>query len=145
MSHTAALSTPAEVRPGRGIQIGLWVAQILLALAFGMAGAMKATTPYDQLAAAMSWVPYAPEALVRFIGISEIAGALGLVLPALTRIQPRLTPLAAALLAIVMVLAAATHAWFAEWSGIGVNAVLGGLAAFVAWGRTVRAPIASRG
>lgn len=144
MSTFAAVSTPAESRPGRGIQISLWIVQVLLALSFGMTGAMKAMTPYDALAASMAWVAHVPEALVRFIGVAELAGAIGLVLPALARIQPRLTPLAAAGLVIVMVLAAGTHASLGEWGAIPVNLVLGGLAAFVAWGRTMKAPIAPR-
>jgi hypothetical protein len=74
-------------------------------------------------------------ATVRFIGIVELAAALGLILPAVTGIAPILTPLAATGLAVVMVLAAITHVRRKEPSGIAVNAVLFALAVFVAWGR----------
>lgn len=120
----------------------LWILQILLAAAFGMAGVMKLTTSIDDLLAmGMAWVTYTPEGLVRFIGVAEAAGAVGLILPAALRIQPKLTPLAAALLALVMVLAAIMHGSHAEWPAVPPNVVLGALAAFVAWGRWSKAPI----
>lgn len=138
------MTSIATTAPSKPLHYGLWVVQILLALAFGMAGVMKATTPLDQLGAAMSWVQAVPGWLVRFIGVSELAGALGLILPAATRIRPVLTPVAAAALVLVMILAAVTHVALGEPEALPVNVVLGGLAAFVAWGRAKRAPIASR-
>lgn len=140
----ANVSTTTTTSGSRGLSIGLWVVQALLAFAFLGAGLMKLTTPHEALAAQMTWVADAPSFLPRFIGASEVAGALGLILPSLTRIQPRLTPIAAALLATVMVLASATHALYGEWGMIGANAVLGGLAAFVAWGRSGPAAITAR-
>ena len=92
----------------------------------------------------MKFVEYTPILVVRFIGISELAGAVGLILPALTRIKPALTPLAAALLGVVMVLAVGVHIFEGDFAGIVAPVVLGGLSAFVAWGRTKRAPIAAR-
>jgi len=74
--------------------------------------------------------------LVRFIGVVELAGALGVILPAATRIQPRLTPLAAAGLATIMVLAIPFHLMRGELKEIVINLALGGLAAFVACGRS---------
>jgi putative oxidoreductase len=124
--------------------IALWIVQLLLAAAFGMAGFMKATAPMADLAASMGWPADLPPALVRFIGVSELAGAIGLVLPALTRIKPALTPLAAAGLVVVMALAALFHVVRGEFSAIPINFVLGALAAWVAWGRTSRVPIAPR-
>jgi putative oxidoreductase len=124
--------------------ISLWVVQVLLAFAFGMAGVMKTTTPIAELAAKMVWPGVVPEAMVRFIGVSEFAGALGLVLPAATRIKPSLTALAGAALALVMVLAAGFHVMRAEWFALPINLTLGALAAFVAWGRFKKAPIAAR-
>lgn len=127
------------------MRIALWTVQVLLALAFLGAGTMKLTSPIPDLLAAGMW--YADDAggwLIRFIGLSELLGAVGLVLPAATRILPWLTPLAGAGLATVMVLAMGTHASAGEWGALPVNAVLGGLAAFVAWGRAVKAPIPPR-
>ncbi len=129
--------------PSRALNISLWIAQILLALLFGFAGSMKATKPIDELALNMPWVLVVP-GLVRFIGVSEFLGALGLVLPSVTRVQPKLTPIAAAALVLVMVLAAGFHALRGEWSAIVGNVILGGIAAFVAWGRIRKAPITSR-
>lgn len=129
---------------GKGLHVGLWVAQVLLAVAFGMAGAMKAFTPIGELAGSLPWVSEVPAALVRFIGASELAAALGLVLPAATRIRPGLTVLAAGGLVLVMVLAAIFHLMRGEAGALPVNVLLGGLAAFVAWGRARKAPIPAR-
>lgn len=128
----------------KGLHIALWVVQGLLAATFLAAGLMKATAPIEQLQASMPWVGGAMGQLVRFIGAVEILGGLGLLLPAATRIKPWLTPLAALGLTTVMVLAAATHISRGESRVVGINAILGGLAAFVAWGRARKAPIPAR-
>ncbi len=118
--------------------------QALLGVVFATGGLMKATQPIPELAAMMVWPGELPPALVRFIGLAELAGALGLVLPALTRIKPRLTPLAATGLALITVLAAVFHLWRGEPQVLPVNLVFGGLAALIAWGRWKRAPIPAR-
>lgn len=130
--------------PSKILNIALWAAQLLLAIAFGMAGFLKSTQPIDALAPQMEWVAAVPVWLVRLIGVSELAGAAGLVLPALTRIKPALTPLAAAGLVAVMVLASLFHVTRGELGALPVNAVLGGIAAFIAWGRHSKIPIRSR-
>jgi uncharacterized membrane protein YphA (DoxX/SURF4 family) len=139
-------STLSRVTPSgsTALHVTLWLAQLLLALAFGMAGIMKSTQPVAELAVAMSWTGDVPAGLVRFIGASELAAALGLVLPAATRIRPLLTPLAAIGLAIVMVLASLFHISRGEWFALPLNLVLGSLAAFVAWGRLRKVPIFPR-
>jgi hypothetical protein len=110
-----------------------------------MAGVMKVGAPLAQLGAKMAWVNAVPAGLVRFIGASELAGALGLVLPASTRIKPSLTPLAALGIVLIMVLAAGFHISRGEAAqGVPMNLILGGLAAFVAWGRWKKAPISPR-
>ncbi len=139
------MSRSATTLPGStAIHVTLWIVQLLLAAAFGMAGVMKATQPIADLATALGWPGDLPAGLVRFIGASELAGALGLVLPSATRIRPLLTPLAAIGLVIVMVLAAVFHVSRGEWFALPSNVVLGGLAAFVAWGRLRKAPIFPR-
>lgn len=120
---------------------GLWVAQLLAAAAFLMAGSMKAFTPGEELIAAGMAEPIG---LLRVAGFSELAGALGLVLPAGLRIKPLLTPLAAALLTLVMVLAMITHLFAGDFAGIVPPMVLGSLTAFIAWGRLTKAPIAAK-
>lgn len=128
----------------KGLNIALWVVQAMLAFAFGMAGFMKSTTPLDQLAVKMAWVGYTPGAVVRFIGVCELLGAIGLIVPAATRIKPQLTPLAAVGLVTIMVLAAGVHTTHGEAAVTPVNFVIGALAAFVAWGRFKKAPIQPR-
>jgi len=139
---TAATASSA---PSKGLHIALWIVQVLLGLAFLMAGSGKATQPIADLAVRMPWAAHVPEALVRFIGTSEILGGLGLILPAATRIMPKLTGFAGIGLVTVMVLASAFHLSRGEAMALPVNFVLGGLAAFVAWGRLKKAPIAPRG
>lgn len=132
--------------PKRALHISLWIAQCVLALAFGMAGIMKVTTPIAELAAKLPWTAEVPLALVRFIGTAELLGAVGLILPAATRIRPGLTALAAAGLVTVMALALSFHAMRGELAQAApINLVLGGLAAFVAWGRFRKAPVRARG
>lgn len=130
--------------PSKALHIGLWVVQVVLGFMFLAGGSMKATQPISELAAQMVWADAIPEALVRFIGVSEILGGLGLVLPAASRIKPLLTPLAGLGLAVIMLLAALFHLARAEFGAIGMNVVLGGFAAFVAWGRAKKAPISPR-
>jgi putative oxidoreductase len=126
------------------MKYGLWIVQVLLALAFLAAGFMKLTMPVDQLAQNMVWVSDVPVWLLRFIGLAELTGGLGLILPALTRIQPQLTPLAGTGLAQVQILAIGFHLIRGEFSYTVVNMVLLALAAFVAYGRWQVAPIAPR-
>jgi uncharacterized membrane protein YphA (DoxX/SURF4 family) len=141
-SSTDSLAAPPR---SRGLHIALWVVQILLAVMFGMAGFMKATQPMDQLAKSIPWTPVVGMPLTRFIGVSEFAGALGLILPAATRIMPRLTGIAAAALTLVMILALGYHVMHGEYQVLPIPGTLGCLAAFVTWGRLVKAPISPRG
>ncbi len=133
------------VQASKGWTIGLWVAQALLAGMFLMAGATKLMSGSAELVAmGMGWAENAPFLLIKFIGFAEVAGALGLILPAATRIMPNLTKLAAAGLAVIMVLAAGLHITRGEFEVVPVNVILFALAAFVIWGRTNKAPIAPR-
>ncbi len=126
------------------MRIALWIVQVLIGLAFVGAGFMKVSTPYAELATQMAWVSAVPAGLVLFIGVAEIAGGLGVILPAATRIQPYLTPLAAAGLVLIMLFAAIFHLIRGEFGGIIPNIILMALAGFVAYGRYKLAPIASR-
>ena len=117
------------------MNVFLWIVQVGLAAAFILAGVMKSTQPKEKLQPNLPWVEDFPLSTIRLIGIAELLGGIGLILPAVTGIAPILTPIAAACLAFVMVLAAATHIRRKEPSGVVVNAVLFALAVFVAWGR----------
>lgn len=145
-THVSTLSnsTATSATRSRALRASLWAVQGLLALAFGFAGITKALMPLSEAAKSIPWIPDVPAALVRFIGTAELLAAVGLVLPALTRIRPRLTPFAASGLVAVMMLASLFHLTRGEPQGVVINAVLGALAAFVAWGRFRVAPIAAR-
>lgn len=113
----------------------LWILQGVLAVMFAMSGMMKTFLPREKLTGILPWVGDFATGTVRFIGVAEFAGALGLILPAVTGIAPILTPVAAAALAIVMVSTVVVHARRKEPSAIAVNAVLLMLCLIVAWGR----------
>jgi uncharacterized membrane protein YphA (DoxX/SURF4 family) len=108
---------------------------------FLMAGFTKVSQPIDQLSKMLPWASQVPEALVRFIGVSELLGGLGLLLPAALRIKPALTVWAALGLVIVMLLASIFHISRGEYSAIGMNVIIALIAAFIAWGRSKKAPI----
>ena len=108
----------------------LWIAQGILAALFLFAGGMKLAMP----AAALAAQSHLPGAFMKFIGIAETLGALGLVLPGLFHIRERLTSLAAAGLAIIMVGAVVTTIVLGQ-PGAVVPGIVGVLAAYVAWGR----------
>jgi hypothetical protein len=126
----------------RGWHWTLWGLQILVAAFFLMAGFTKAAQPLADLPAMMPWVSDVPAWLVRFIAYSEIAGALGLILPAATRILPPLTAFAALGLATVMVLASGFH--LARGEPIAMQLVVAAVAGVIAWGRLKKAPIPPR-
>ena len=109
----------------------LWTVQGLLAALFLFAGLMKLAMPYDP-AMAMGF----PEWFLRFIGVAETLGALGLVLPGLTRIAIHLTSLAAAGLVVIMVGATATTGALGGIEAAAIPAVVGVLCAVVAYQRS---------
>jgi uncharacterized membrane protein YphA (DoxX/SURF4 family) len=117
------------------MNVALWIFQAVLAVAFVLAGVMKSTQPKEKLQPNLPWVEDFSLGTIRLIGVAELLGGIGLILPAVTGIAPILTPIAAACLAFVMVLAAVTHIRRKEPSGVVVNAVLFALTVFVAWGR----------
>ena len=119
------------------MNIALWVAQILLAAMFGMAGVMK-TSQTAKAQAQLPWAKDRSDGFVRFVGTSELLGALGLVLPLLTGILPWMTVLAAAGLLLIQLLAIFTeHLPKKEFNVIPINLVLLTLSLFVVIGRWV--------
>ncbi len=129
----------------KGANIGIWAAQVIGAALFIMSGAFKLFTPIPELAAMMPWAGEYSAGFVRFIGVVDIAGGLGLLLPSLTRIMPRLTVIAAAACVLLQVLAIGFHAMRGEFDVLPLNAVYIALALIVLWGRGRKAPIAPRG
>lgn len=136
-------STPSS---SRSWHIGLWVAQIVLFVLFGAPGIMKTfMDPAALPPMGIAWATDVPVWFLRFIGICELAGALGMILPAATRILPFLTPLAALGFVTIQVLAIGFHAFRGETSQVlPMNLVFLALSLLVLWGRTRKAPIASR-
>jgi len=128
-----------DQRPGRASTV-LWIVQVLLAALFLFAGGMKLVMPTEALTAGTPL----PGLFLRFIGVAEVLGALGLVLPGLLRIQPWLTPLAAAGLVIIMIGATVVTITTVGAAAALMPAVTGILAAFVAYGRSRLAPHRSR-
>jgi len=125
----------------KAMNIALWIVQILLALAFVMAGTMKATQPAEKLAGRMKWVNALRPQIVQLIGILEVLGAIGLILPVVTGIWPWLTPVAAIGLVLTMIGAMILHTRRGEFPNLSTNLVLLILAAFVAVGRFAVGPL----
>ena len=114
----------------------LWIAQIVAAALFGLAGAMKTTlSPENLVSKGMSWAGRYPAGSVKIVGWVEILGAMGLILPQLWNIAPILTPLSALGCAIIMLLAAIDHLKNGENKNIFMNIVLLALCIYIAWGR----------
>jgi DoxX-like family len=118
------------------VSVALWMVQGLLAALFLFAGGAKLVLPLDQMTGPVAL----PGWFLRFLGVAEVLGALGLVLPGLLRIRTGLTPLAAAGLVIIMI-GATVVTLVGGMVGVALmNVVVGLLAAFVAYGRWRLAP-----
>ena len=118
----------------------LWTVQLLLAALYLFAGGFKAFGPAEMLMQNGGGPVQFPLAFIRFIGYCELAGALGLILPTLLRIQPRLTPLAASGLVIIMIGAVVVTIMGGSIAGAIVPAIVGVLAAIVAYNRSSHEP-----
>ncbi len=118
----------------------LWILQVVLGAFFLMTGSGKAFMSWESLQR-IPWIDGASHGLLMFIGWSEILGGIGLILPAATKVKPMLTPLAAAGLTVVMILATGFHARRGEYALMSLTVVLGAVAAFIAYGRVVLKPI----
>jgi uncharacterized membrane protein YphA (DoxX/SURF4 family) len=122
------------------INLALWIVQGLLAALFLFAGGMKLVTPIEEMTKQMPVQLPMPGVFLRFIGVAEIAGALGLILPGLLHIRPGLTPLAAAGLVVIMVGAVGLGLVIGDAAATLIPLLVGLLAAFVAYGRRRLAP-----
>jgi uncharacterized membrane protein len=124
----------------KGLSRVAWLLQVLLAVFFALgSGAPKLLVPADQLPMP---IPL-PQAFLWFIGVCEVLGGLGLLLPALTRVRPALTPRAAACLAVLTVCATAYQLLAHQPESAVFALILGGLAAFVAYARWRLVPLTS--
>jgi DoxX-like protein len=122
----------------------LWIVQVLLALLFLFTGGIKLVLPLEMLTEQSPL----PGWFVRFLGVVEVLGAIGLILPGLLRVRPGLTPLAACGLVVIMVGATViTLAGVVPGGGLApalIPLVVGLLSAFVAYGRWRLAPQSER-
>jgi uncharacterized membrane protein YphA (DoxX/SURF4 family) len=109
----------------------LWIVQALLAAVFLFAGGMKLVLPIESMTQQIAL----PGWFLRFIGVAEVLGAIGLLLPGLLRVRPGLTPLAAAALALIMVGAVVVTLRTGSAAQALLPFVTGLLCVFVAWGR----------
>lgn len=121
------------------MNIALWIVQGLLAMVYLAAGGLKVVRPREQLVAAgnFDWMKDSSDAGVKAVGLVEILGALGVILPWLTGIAPILTPIAAIGLVVVQIVALRVHLSRREHRPLPANALLLLLAAFVALGRFI--------
>jgi uncharacterized membrane protein YphA (DoxX/SURF4 family) len=126
---------------GRGMNVVLWILQVLLAAAFFAHGWMLLFPPpsvVEQMNASM------PRWFQLFLGVAEVAAAVGLTLPGLTHILPQLVPAAAAGVMVVMVSATIFHTVRGEYSSAAITFVLLAMATFVAYMRWRVHPIRAR-
>jgi uncharacterized membrane protein YphA (DoxX/SURF4 family) len=142
-NENAAVDSVRDEKPAVGtnrkrLTALLWVLQGLLALIFLFAGSMKFIMPIEM----MTKQTHLPGPFFWFIGVCEVLGALGLILPGLLHNRPHLTPLAAAGLAIIMIGATVVTLAIGQGAGALAPFVVGLLCAFVAYGRSRLAPLA---
>jgi len=136
-SSALATSLRSMVLPwGLNMNILLWIAQGLLAAVFLFSGGMKFVMSIEDMTQQLPM----PGWFLHFIGICEVLGALGVILPWLTRIRPGLTPLAAAGLVLIMIGATVTTLTTGSVATALLPLVVGVLAAFVAYGRWRQTP-----
>jgi DoxX-like protein len=141
MTTTTASSGPAASRP---LTIGLWTAQTIVFALFTLFGSMKLFMPVDKLAAMWVWPGQVPIWFLHLTGSLDVAGGMGVLLPAITRVQPRLTVLAALGCSLLQIAAIIFHVSRGEAAVVPLNAALLALSVFILWGRGRQAPIAPR-
>jgi len=124
----------------RGLELGLWLAQTLVALSLLAGACMKLFMPIAGLAAMMPWMGQVPECFMRGTGVIDLAGGLGIILPSLTRVRPGLTAAAAIGCALLMACAVVFHVSRGEAMATPFNFLILVLSVFVLWGRWPRRP-----
>jgi len=149
-TQKTAFAAPRTTIKNQTTNIALWILQVLWGVFFCFTGFGKIMCYRPDvwnhtLHQPVPWFSAVPQSLFVFIGVCEFLGGAGLILPAMTGVKPKLTPLAAIGLALVMILAAIFHIARGEYSFfLPLNLVLGGVAAIIAYGRLTAVPIAVR-
>ena len=134
--------------PRSGMNVALWIVQVLSGIFWSVTGFGKILcfnqAVWNQTLPRVPWFSAVPQALFVFIGVCEFLGGVGLILPAITGVKPKLTPLAAIGLTLVMILAAGFHIARGEYSFfLPFNLVLAAVSAFIAYGRLFVRPTAT--
>jgi uncharacterized membrane protein YphA (DoxX/SURF4 family) len=137
-------SPATATRPSKGLNVGLWIVQGLLALTFVGTGIWKLAAPVPDLAAKMPWMGQVSPSFLYATALFDILGGLGVLLPSATRIKPGLTVLAALGCAALQASAVVFHFSRGEAANTPFNFLLVALSLFVAWGRRTKAPITPR-
>jgi uncharacterized membrane protein YphA (DoxX/SURF4 family) len=119
----------------RPFGVVLWAVQVLLFLVFAGTGLWKLLTPIPQLAAMIPWAGEVPAPFLHATAVLDLLGGIGILLPAVTRVAPGLTFLAALGCAALQVGAVVFHLSRGEAADTPFNVLLAALALFVAWGR----------
>lgn len=118
----------------KGLNITLWIVQTLIALGLIWGGYVKLFQPIEETAKMLPWALEHPS-LLKFTGVVDLLGGLGIVLPSALRIHPKLTVFAAYGIIILMISASIFHISRDETSLIGMNIFFLILAVFIVWGR----------
>lgn len=126
------------------MNVAVWVVQVLLGVTFMGTGLWKVATPIAELGAKMPWMAQVSPAFLYLTGAFDFLGGAGILLPSITRIQPKLAVLAALGCAALMAAAAVFHFSRGEGANTPFNFVMLGLSLFVAWGRWKKVPIVPR-
>jgi hypothetical protein len=152
MSVAAQIVDPRSASEGKTkhqprftLNIALWTLQVLWGIFFSVTGFGKALCyrpdVWNQtLHQPVAWFAAVPQGLFVFIGVCEFLGGVGLILPAMTGVKPKLTSFAAIGLTLVMVLAAVFHIVRGEYDLLRINLVSVGITAFIAYGRLIVTP-----
>ncbi len=123
----------------------LWLAQCVVAFTYFWVGAVRLMTPITALEPRIGWVrDLAAQTPLRVVGSLELLLALGVLIPAMTRFQPVITPICAGLLAVLAAVSAMVHGFEGEWVRVGTSSALCLLSVFVAWGRGFAVQIPKR-
>lgn len=118
----------------------LWILQVLAALLYGASGVMKVFL-FDRVSGDVPSFGALPRQAWAALGVLELVCTVGLILPSLLRWQPKLTPIAATVLALESLVFLRVHAQYRETGSLVMSATLGLLMAFLAYGRFVLRPL----
>jgi hypothetical protein len=142
MTTTSTAPPGPSAGASAALRIGLWTAQVIVFALFTLFGGMKLLMPIDRLAQMWVWPGEVPAWFLHLTGLFDVAGGVGVLLPAVTRIHPRLTVLAALGCTLLQIAAIIFHLSRGEAPAVPLNIVLLALSIFILWGRGRRAPIA---